>query len=347
MGRSRRRDGTAEPNGIRRFLSPGGPRARGARLLLIAALLFGGIGIGRFGASAEESPIPGRFAFVRDGDVWQWSNGDASRIVGAGNASDARWSPDGTQVLYVRSGNSYSDLVIYNILTGGTQQVTYNQPPYEEGTPEYIAASAWAVDPDWSASGLIGFMGDAGNGDGGSLQLWLVDDPSAGPYLAPAAQSEDNIEGLSLSSGGSLAAYTVQERQGDGTSANRVVVRDLTDGVAYPLAESKNAFDPAISPDATSIAVSIRNDGASDIFLVDRASGKITRVTRNLQATNPTWSPDGRWIAFVRMVDYQFEVWAAEVVNGDPGRPFKVFKAKGLDARSGVSWTFGALQPQA
>lgn len=304
-----------------------------------------GLTKGRFlaAADAQEQTIPGRIAFVRDGNVWQWTNGDAARVVEDGRASDARWSPDGTQVLYVRNGNSYSDLVIYNTGSGATLPVTYNQPPYEEGTPEYIQNSAWVVDPDWSASGLIGFMSDAaGGGVGSAFQLWLVDDPSAGAYLAPSAASEDNIEALSLSAGGSLAAYTVQERLGDGTSANRVIVRDLTDGTPFPLAESKNAFDPSISPDASLIAVSIRDDSdASDIFLIGRETGKVTRVTRSLQATNPTWSPDGRWVAFVRMVDYQFEVWASEVVGTNPGRPFKLFKAKGLDARSGISWTFG------
>jgi Tol biopolymer transport system component len=311
-----------------------------ARLLVAALFLCSGLGVGAMTASAQNTAVPGRILFVRDGNVWVWSNGDAKRVVEDGAGSDARWSPDGTHILYVRSENSYSDLILYNALSGASVPITYNRPDYEEGTPEYIQASAWAVNPDWSASGLIGYITDRDSEDGTSFELWLIDDPTAGPYRAPLNGSEDNIEALSLSSGGSLAAYTVQRRLDDGTSANRAVLRDLTDGSTYELASSKNAFDPAISPDSTSIAVSIRTDEMSDVFLVDRATGKITRVTRNMQSTKPTWSPDGKWVAFVRMVDYQFEVWAAPVVDGNPGRPFKIFKAKDLDALSGISWTY-------
>ena len=289
--------------------------------------------------AAQES-VPGRILYVRSDGVHEWSNGKSSRIFDSDTATCARWSPDATQFLFVKSGPSFSDLVVYNIDAESQIPLTFHQPPYEEGTPEYVAEAAWVTSPDWASNGVIGFMTDYLSPDG-TFQVWLIDGPSGTPYLAPASQFEDNIDALSLSSDGSLAAYAVQERQPDGTSLNRSVLRDLTDGVAYPLDESRNTFDPAISPDAQSIAIAVRSkDDMSDILIVDRATGDLTRVTRNLQATNPCWSPDGKWLAFFRMIDFKFEVWVAPLDAGDPGQPTMLFKAADLDTRSGLSWTF-------
>jgi TolB protein len=291
-------------------------------------------------ASASATDVPGRILFVRDTGIWIWRGGDVDAVLKDDGLSDARWSPDGTQIIYVRSGNSFSDLYILNLATQSTYPVTYNQSIYQEGSPDYVASSTWAMDPDWSAAGIIGFMSDYASPDG-TFQLWLMDDSFAA-YLAPAAQFEDNIDSLSLSGDASLAAYVMQERQLDGTSRNRVFLRDLLDGIAYPLAEARDAFDPAIAPDQTTVAVSIRSDDGqeSDLFLVDRATGAVTRLTRGLQASNPTWSPDGQWIAFIRMIDFGFEAWALPMEGTIPGEPFKIFKADGFDAPSGLSWTY-------
>jgi Tol biopolymer transport system component len=309
-----------------------------------ALRLFAGTGIGlSIGASSNsqtraQNAIPGRILFVRDTGIWVWNGGDPTHILSDDTVGDACWSPDGSQIALIRYGNSYSDLYILNVAANQIYQVTYNLPPYEEGTPEYVQTSAWALDVDWSASGLMAFMSDYGSPDG-TFQLWLVDDPSSGAYLAPAAQYEDNIDSLSLSADGSLAAYTVQERQLDGTSLNRAILRDLSDGVAYPLAESVNAFDPAIAPNQETVAIAVRaEDDSTDIYLVDRASGELTRMTEQMQATNPAWSPDGSWLGFVRMVNYEFEVWATPMTGTTAGEPVELFKASGFDARSGISW---------
>jgi len=292
-------------------------------------------------ASAQET-IPGRILHVRSDGVHEWSKGESSRIFESDMATCARWSPDATRFLFVKSGPSYSDLVIYNIDADSQVPLTFHQPQYEEGTPEYVHEAAWVTSPEWASNGMIGYMTDYLSPDG-TFQVWLIDGPIGTPYLAPASQFEDNIDALSLSSDGSFAAYAVQERQPDGTSLNRSVLRDLTDGVAYPLDETRNTFDPAISPDAQSIALAVRSkDDMSDILIVDRASGDLTRVTRNLQATNPCWSPDGNWLAFFRTIDFKFEVWVAPLKEGDPGQPSLLFKADDLNTRSGLSWTFAS-----
>jgi Tol biopolymer transport system component len=285
----------------------------------------------------DELP-PGRIAFVRRGDVWVWQNGESYRAIEDGAASDPRWSPSGRFMLYVRSGDSFSNLILYDFNSGIESQLTYHQSDYQQGSPDYVATSSWAVDPDWSPSGLIAFASD--NTSDNSMILWLIPDLSLSPEPAAAAEVEDDIESVSVSADGSLAAYTVRERHESG-NRTYVALRDLNDGIPYVIADDPSgAFDPAISPDSESVALVIRGeDGVTDVWLVERATGNRTRVTMGAQATRPAWSPDGAWICYMRMVDFRFELWA-QPVNGDTfGEPRRLFRFQNLDATSRVSWT--------
>jgi Tol biopolymer transport system component len=290
-------------------------------------------------AGGQDDLPPGRIAFIRRGDVWVWNGGEANRLIADGAASDPRWSPSGQFMIFVRSGDSYSNLVLHDFDSGTETLLTHNQSDAQEGSPDYVATSSWALDPDWSPSGLIAFASD--NTSDNSMILWMMSDPDQPPEPAPEAQVEDDVEAVSLSADGTVAAYTVRSRGDDGTNRTYVALRDLTDGTAYVIAEDPaGAFDPAIAPDNQHIAVTIRaDDGVTDIWLVDRATGARTRITTGAQATKPAWSPDGRWLAYMRMIDFQFEVWAVPIDRTTIGAPHRLFRFKNLDATSRVSWT--------
>lgn len=308
---------------------------RGAAIAALGAGFAGGI---RPARGQGDTP-PGRIAFVRRGDIWVWEGGESTQLLSDGAASDPRWSPDGTLVLFVRNGNSFSDLMLYETTTGNTVQLTQNQSWAQEGSPDYVATSNWVIDPDWSPSGLIGFASDA-TADG-SLILWLMDDPYGSPYPAASAQIEDHIEGVSLSVDGTLAAYAARTNDDIGRHTY-VALRDLTDGIAYVLLdEPTGVYDPAIAPDSQRVAVAMRSaEGMSDIWLVERATGATTRVTTDAQATKPFWAPDGSWLGFLRMVDYRFEAWAVPIDGTSIGEPRRLFRFRNLDGTTRPDWTY-------
>ena len=58
-------------------------------------------------------------------------------------------------------------------------------------------------------------------------------------------------------------------------------------------------FAPRFSPDGTKVIMSMERNGNSDVFTMDLATRRLTRLTNNSAIdTSPTMSPDGRRIAF-------------------------------------------------
>jgi len=307
-------------------------------VVVLLALIFAPVALT---ARAQDTDVPGRIAFVRDGGIWVWENGETTRVLEQAGVADARWSPDGQSLLFVETGNSYSDLAVLNVQTGVPTLVTNNQSGSEIGSEEYAEESVWAFDPSWSATGVIGYVSDS-PGHGSLFTLWLMDGPDESTaYQAPLLANEDNIDSVSLSGDATVAAYVVREpNYSTGISDISVWLRDLVTGETFLAAQSGGeAFDPAISPDGQTIAVAIREaGGATDVWLVDRATLDRKRVTRDAEALAPSWSSDGKWLTYLKLENYQFEVWVAPVANGNAGDPFKLFAANGLDSRSGLSW---------
>jgi TolB protein len=317
------------------------------RFLAAAGIATAGTLIGAGNRSRAADGVPGRFLFARSGSVWQWQSGDTEQLLNDGAVSEPRWSPDGSQFIFVRTGNSFSDLYLRSLSDGSETQLTYNQATdYDLGTKAYVDNSTWVVDPSWSASGVIGYASDYFN-EYNVLALWVMNYAGAFPASYPPAPGEDgyiqSIEGISLSGDGSVAGFTSRRVDEDtGEYVSYVGVMDLGSGESGVLADDDGGvFDPALEPNGTRVAVSIRSGETTDIWLIDRDGGDRTQVTNGANATKPCWSSDGAWLAYMQMVDFKFEVWAVTVQGATIGAPQKIFNFDDIDAESGLSWFIG------
>jgi WD40 repeat protein len=88
---------------------------------------------------------------------------------------------------------------------------------------------------------------------------------------------------------------------------------------------------PTLSPDGRRLAVTEEYAGTMRVVTFDARTGRRRRVlTTGHWDTNPTWSPDGRWLAFDRdphgRAEHNTQLFLASVwrVRADGGRPRRV-----------------------
>jgi TolB protein len=289
----------------------------------------------------------GRILFVSDGDVYQW-DGRISRITTGERAKSPTWAPAGDRFAYVRMFEGYSEIIIADRTGAPLLQVTQNQPDDIPHSEEFAFNAAWAFDPVWSPAGeqLI-FVSDKGGLDPFSdpLYLWYVENWDIPPYPLPASTAFGLLqEHPTLSPDGNVAAFVTRVEVNNTTRNTEIWTLDLNTGAAEALISSPDgAYAPNWSHDGNHIAYIQRDGTANDVWVKPLDGGDPYRLTDIGTCASPVWSPDGRFIAFFRMRDGQFEAAFIEVTLGDDGRliasePRRLFTAANIDAPSGMSW---------
>jgi Tol biopolymer transport system component len=219
--------------------------------------------------------------------LWYWrSSGDRDNRDGAPS-----WSPDGARIVFATEhGTRPADIAVME--ADGSARVTLVASPANDTSPAFSPdGRRIAFSSDRDGSSEIYVM----DADGTNVQR-LTQDPAndGAPAWSPDGARLAFMSDRDMRASADI--YTMNAA--DGSDLQRVT-RDLSN------------WAPQYSPDGRSLALQIDQD----VALVDLASGVIRRLTRApSDGMNPTWSPDGRQLAFVTTRNGHAEIF---IMNAD------------------------------
>jgi Tol biopolymer transport system component len=254
------------------------------------------------------SPDGTRIALSRAGPsgklrIWVAPLADPSRAErltgddeGHGDHVDPAWSPDGTHLCY----SDQHDLWLASAGAGRARRLTRDgvgnwEPVFShDGLSVYFSSFRAEPQSIWRASL-----------DGGEPERIT---PGTGTTNHP-----------SLSRDGRRLVFSTLFIDFD------VVVADRKTGTVCRIASSRDDFTPAIVPDGSAVIYVSNRLGKHDLWVEALESGcpgtKPPRRLTNLEiVATPVVSPDGRWVAFFRVLQggKRRDIWAVPLSGGTP-----------------------------
>ena len=296
-------------------------------------------------------PDGSALAFVSDRGgrrgVWKVPRLGGTPSLLVTEARDPAISPDGTRIAFVRSNAAGDSRIFVAPLNdpGTARMITADgeglwdhvQPAWSrDGALICYAAQRdlWVVpaaggharglttdgeyhrEPVWSPDGRFVYFSSAREG---SFALWRVAAGGGRPVRITPGSGPERHPSLSFD-GARLAYSTLLEN-------TNVVVRDLVTGAEREVGGLRDEDQPVLSPDRRAVAfISDRRGGRIDLWLQPLTAGgepegSPQRLTDQPGSpAQPSFSPDGRWIAYQHAQEAQRDVWIAAAAGGAPVR---------------------------
>jgi Tol biopolymer transport system component len=226
------------------------------------------------------------------------------------------WSPDGSQIAFVRESGRVRRIVIRNLKTGEERALT-------EGRFD-------SLQPDWSPDGrsilFIRSREEARKLEPGDVfgvydgaDIWTID-------LATQKEARlvEKAEHPSWSSDGKRIAFDASW-----AGPRRLWVSDARgrnpQQVTSDLSEAVGHVRPRWSPDGRSLVFQNIERTKFDVRVVHLESGRLTWVTNDqTQDICPVWSPSGNFIYFSSYRSGGLNIWRVAVEgNGEPRGPLR------------------------
>ena len=280
-------------------------------------------------------------ALVPTGAVWAQESAPEEEVSPAGVIAYPSFDNDATQMKY--------NIWVLNLDTGRKKLWLENasQPAFSHDGKS-IAYKDWTENQDvygLYAAELADLKGSTwrfSNSLADQRPKWSPDDAFFHYYSRRESDREDRIMATEAvwTSGHTIQRPDFQNKEILGKSPEVVLLKKDTYALLYqgceandcglmkrsvdgtmPVQVTDNTTDQAlsVSPDSRQIAfMSYSRHNDWEIYVMNADGSRVTRLTRNPGTDGlPTWSPDGKWIAFVREKHPESNDWALMVIRPD------------------------------
>jgi Tol biopolymer transport system component len=232
------------------------------------------------------------------------------------------WSPDGNQAAFLDSNNTR--LLSFNPQTG--EWLTLSEQFFATAQVLY-----WSPDGSWIAATLQ----DTVNNNNSLVTLMRADGSMQLSLAADLAGMQLPIGWLDASRLLFMQHQDVPKGQVGQATDPQLYLYDLNTGSRSPIqiGLSRNAVaqPPVLSPNSSQLIIpSADQEGILEVINLNDP----TQAPVEISGMNPVWSPDGQWIALVRVVDGRYKL---VVVRSDGSDERKVFEWAAFPVATWVS----------
>ena len=298
--------------------------------------------------AAAGEPLPGRLLFVKSGDIWLWQGNRGGQLTRHGQAGQPAFSPDGSRIVFVRYGESFSDLVLMAADGSESTPLTNNGSDLPLNGIERVYDVVWAFAPAFAPGGdEIAFASQFGPPFGSPatdhpLALYTIA-PTGGERLLRYGDPAAHIGRITYTPDGTTLIFGLTPT---GNGSARLLRYDrIAETVSQLRGAPEQSYDPAVSPDGAWVAFATRDGNRTDIFALSIDGERLVRLTNLGAARAPVFSPDGTRLAFLAIAPEgdSFDLWVADLLIGNDqalyaGEPRRLTRGLRIDAGSGLAW---------
>jgi Tol biopolymer transport system component len=192
-----------------------------------------------------------------------------------------QFSPDGSRIVY-QAGGPVGDIFVVDVATGETTQVTHLEPVYSD---------LWYMGPNFSPDGETVFF-TLPIGDLLTRQRWdLWSVPASGG--TPRLVIRGAIGGRISPDGGTIVYFKHEPTSPNFLGDMWLADADGTDARRLGAVRG-DVFSARWSPDGTRIAFT--NEVRMSAYIVDVATGEVSRVVDDVIDRFPAWVDEHTWI---------------------------------------------------